>query len=341
MKFNLLLLLSMVTLSCSKVQTLNMQEHHFNREPKKIIWLQIAGFDYKQIPMIRYTRSDSVTPSSLEKFDCLGGLWSYNLYNMRPSAEDSFLTQLTGKSNIHSNCKDSKFTPFWKYLSPNIDVGIFETEGSKAQSFSSVLSCKEKNSAYNQVWLWKMDQPRKKVKSHKLFHYLDRGELKVPGVYYDRSCKELGCYSSFYSNILSLFERFSKEKEKYVFVVRDFSYAKALTKKDIPLAREILSDLEKVIDYFFDSMKYSQDTLLLVTSAATKRIELPPTGMKWKEFIRKGKGVLFHQNGMSSIAMAKGARSENFCGIYEESDLLRRLLFAPKEPQGLEVLFSK
>lgn len=341
MKYSFAIFSALFLLSCSKVQTLNMNDHNFNKEPRKIIWLQIAGFDYKQLPMIRYTRSQSVAPSSLEMFDCLGALWSYNLYKLRPNAEDSFLAQMTGKTNIHRSCHDAALDPFWKYLPANINVGIFETEGGERQSLSSLLSCKKKSSFYDQVWLWKMEPSKEKLKSSRYFHYLDRGELKLPGVYYDRSCKKMGCYSSFYSNILSLFERFSKDKERFVFVVRDFSYAKALASKNIPLSREILSDLEKVVDYFFDSLNYKQDSLLLVTSAATKRIDLPPSGMKWKDFIRKGKGVLFHQNGLSSVALAKGARSENFCGIYEESDILRRLLFTPKEPQGLEALFKQ
>jgi hypothetical protein len=329
----------LLTVGCAKVQTLNLKKHSYNVEPKKIVWLQIAGFDYRQIPLIRFSRSHSIVPSSLEKFDCIGGMWSYNLTKLRPSAEHSFISQITGRSNIKSTCFNAKYSPFWSFISSNIDVGIFETRGVGERSLSRILQCSSRNRAYDRVWLWRMASGKNREKQG-FFHYLDLGELRTPGIYYDRSCSSKACFSSFYSNILSLFERFSKDKEQYVFIVRDFSYAQALQQQNIPWAREILSDLEKTIDYFFESLSLQQDTLLLVSGAATKRIELPKQGREWNEFIRQGKGVLFHRDDLSSTVLAVGARSENFCGIYEESDLVRRIIFSPKQPQGIEKFFS-
>lgn len=334
-----LLLLSGFIFSCSTTPTLNIQKHTFSVEAKKIIWLQIAGFDYKQLPMVRYTRSNSTSPTSLEKFDCIGGMWNYNLYKIRPSAHESFLSQLTGKKNIKKSCLTARYTPFWKGMGPRVPVGIFETEMDDQKSFQSILSCKKRDEAYNSVWLWRMGSaPDEKQKE---FHYLDRGELKLPGIYYDRSCQKGGCFSSFYSNIISLFDRFSKGKERYLFVVRDFTYAQALKNRKIPLAREILSDLDKVTEFFIDSVGGRSDTLLIVTSAETQRIELPPSGKGWKNFMKDGRGVRFYQSGLSSVVMARGARAENFCGIYEESEVAKRMLFTPKEPQGFEALFKK
>ncbi len=310
-------------------------------EPKKIVWLQIAGLDYRQLPMIRYTRADSVKPSPIEQFDCLGGMWSYNLYQLRPVAVDSFFSQMTGEKNIKAGCAKTMYSPFWSYLAPNVRVGIFETPMQESNSFLSILKCSKKHKSYNNLWLWKMGVWKKSKVSKGSFHYLDRGSVKQPGVYYDRSCKKSGCYSSFYSNIISLYERFTKERENTVFIVRDFTYARALRQHNIPLAREILSDLEKVVDFFFDVMGSGSDTLFILSSAETQRIELPASGKSWKDFIEKGKGVLFHRTGLSSIVLAKGARAENFCGIFEESDLARRILFVPETPRGLEAFFKK
>ena len=319
-------------LSCTSSKYLNLKKHNFSRTPKKIIWIQIAGLSEEHIAMNRFNRSNSLKLSSLEKFTCLGKIWNYNLYDLRPSPGLGFLTQITGSKNLTKGCNSFKKDPVWSYLSDSVTpVGVFETGEFGENSLSFSRSCKDSSSSYkDNILIWKMAKsPNKK---NKKFHYIDKNVFPKDGVFYDRSCGDKGCYSSFYSNTLSLHKRFSQNKDRYFFMVRDFKYFNALSKNSISEAREILSDIERVIDYFSEYYKHDDNVLFLVSSSGARRFEFPEKGKSWSEFNKEDKNIIFKRNGLQSVVFASGSSAENFCGIYEESDLLQRILWkAPVE----------
>jgi hypothetical protein len=100
MKYFLILIL----IGCSSVKTINLKEHYFNNLPKNIVWFQVAGLSPEHLAMIRFEKSD--LGEVLENATCLGNMWTYNSYKLRPSPHESFLSQVTGKTNIKGICQD-------------------------------------------------------------------------------------------------------------------------------------------------------------------------------------------------------------------------------------------
>ena len=91
---------------CSGSKYLNLKKHTFSQVPKKIIWIQIAGLSEEHIAMNRFNRSNSLELSALEKFTCLGKIWNYNLFDLRPDPSVGFLSQITGSKNFSTGCQN-------------------------------------------------------------------------------------------------------------------------------------------------------------------------------------------------------------------------------------------
>ena len=80
------------------------------------------------------------------------------------------------------------------------------------------------------------------------------------------------------------------------------------------------------------------DILILVTSSAPLKLDFPSAGKNWSEFDKKGAGVVLRSSGLVSPIYATGARSENFCGLFEEAQVLERVMLSPKK-QGIQLPF--
>ena len=106
-----LLPLILLFASCAQVTSLNLTKHQFGVQPRKIIWVQIAGFSREHVALLKYDYRNSSNQTSFEKFLCYGSTWEYNLYDIRPSYKSSFNSQVTGKSNITNTCSDYEEQP--------------------------------------------------------------------------------------------------------------------------------------------------------------------------------------------------------------------------------------
>ena len=73
------------------------------------------------------------------------------------------------------------------------------------------------------------------------------------------------------------------------------------------------------------------DVLILITGAESLNIELPKEGKEWAEFERSGKYVLYKNSSLMSPVMASGPMAENFCGLFDESEMLKRVLHHPEQ----------
>ncbi|MBK26666.1 MAG: hypothetical protein CME70_21880 [Halobacteriovorax sp.] len=310
-------------LSCSRVQTLNLKSHYYSERPKNIIWLQIAGFQEEHLAMSRFSKPQGVKSSSFETMSCAGKIWNYNLYGLRPSAGSGFLSQMVGSKNIKNNCEDYKKSPLWSYLNPTgYKVGIFEIAAGD-DSLSASKECSGGEGFLGQSILWKMENAEGK----KLFHYLGNDKFEKGNIYYDKSCKSGACFATLFDNLKSIWRRFEKEQGQSIFIVRDFSYLKALKAKNITKAREILYELDKSLQFFHDEFKRSQETLFLVTSSESINFEMPKKGKEWLEFETKGKHIIFRNTSLMSPVFAKGSGAENFCGLYEEYEIIKRIFW--------------
>lgn len=318
---NLIVILLLFT-GCSRVQTLNLTPHTYGGKAKNIIWLQIAGLEEEHLAMIRFSSPQSAI-TSFEDVHCSGKSWSYNLYGLRPKASDGFLSQIVGSKNITGSCEDFSRKPMWNFLNRSSHkVGIFEVEAG-AGSLSTSKTCLGKESFLSNTTLWKMEKGGKE----ELFHYLGSQKFEKNKVYYDKSCLKGNCFATLYDNVKSIWSRFKKEQGQSVFIIRDFSFLNALRSKNIPKAREILVELEKTLKFLKEENQRSNETLFLVTAAESLHLELPKKGKEWFEFESKGKKVLFRNTSLLSPVLAKGPGSENFCGIFEEYEILKRVFW--------------
>jgi hypothetical protein len=332
MKWLVLLLLA----SCAQVTSLNLKKHEFGILPTKIIWFQIAGLEEEQVAMLRFQVSGD-RKTAFEEQTCIGKTWNYNLYNLRNSAEATFLAQLTGKKNIKNSCEDAELRPIWSYLVSNgYNTGILEVGASDTQSLTSMNQCGEKGAAFlNSLYTWLRKQP---PTGSETFHYREPVELKQNQFVYDRSCEKQGCLSSITDDFKSVYQSFRKVSSKHLLIVRDFSYLASLQAKDIARARTILSDLERSMAEALSYAKGSNDYLILLTSGDSRFIDFPDQGKQWQEFEKSGAHANVKRSKLTNMVLATGARAENFCGMYDDSQIFERILSGPKQ-LGLELKF--
>lgn len=317
----------LLLLSCSRNQPLGLKNHSFGQKGKHIVWIQVAGLSDEHLSMIKFFKDNANYKTSFENFSCTGKLWSYNLFELRPEASLGFVSQILGSSKITGKCNDIDRSPVWDYFKKDgYEVGIFEGKGTKDFTLAKYQKCDLGFSFTNGNYLWRQDKGAEG--SFSTFHYQEGTGLDSPGVYFDKSCMNGDCFIPLKTNVTNLWSKFTKSNSKTFIVIRDFSYLKALKKRDILKAREILKDIDSLIHFFQESKKQVQ---LLVTSSEVMGIELPRQGKDWREFEKRGKGVIYRQSKLLGNAWAGGPGAENFCGIYEESEILRRLIWMPEK----------
>lgn len=322
---------------CARVQTLNLESYNYAERPHHIIWFQIAGFSEEHIPLLRFNVPEVSYRTSIEKVNCFGKMWSYNLYDLRPLSSASFLSQANGSRNIKGQCSDYEARPVWDLIS---DIGysasIFESGANQEQTLTKALSCSPNNALdLKKLRYYKMDVNNGGDASaeKKWFHYQDSAstiqENLKPGIYYDKSCQKNLCYSSLSNNLKTLWGQVVKEQPHSFFLVRDFNYLKALKNKDITYAKETIQEIERIVSWV--KAQKRNDVLVLITGAESLNIEFPKDGKEWADFERSGKNLIFKNSSLMSPVFASGPMSENFCGIFDESEMLKRVMHRPEK----------
>lgn len=311
-----------------------MKPHSFSQKHDHIVWLQVPGLSAEHLAMLRFGSDSADQTTALEKSQCLGNSWHFNLFELRPSAENSFMSQVTGRKSIVGDCSDYKLPPIWQYLD-RIDYvsGIFEAEG--GSSYLKSLKCHGEQAFLQDVYFWKMGKRLEEVPPL-YFTHIDQEVFSTPGIYFDDACQTGVCFASAFSNVQSVYSRFIQGKGKTLFIYRDASIIKALRDKDGASLREALTSLDQLYQYFISMADENGKMLVLLTSASTIPIELPYQGKEWEQFDLKGKNLLFIKDTLLSPLFAYGAGAENFCGMMEESEIFKRILWTPDQSQ-LEV----
>ena len=335
--FKLLTLLFVI--SCAQVTSLNLKKHQFGQLPTKVVWIQVAGLNEEHIALLKYSYPSSDSKTAFEDFLCVGKAWEYNLFNIRPSYQSSFMTQMTGKKRIRGNCEDYKIKPIWAYMIENgYKAGIFEGEMGPADSVLQSKNCND-NDFLKNTTVWKMNKlsaSDKKSFSNDLFHLSEKKVFNVNKVYYDKSCSTGECYSTFARNLEAVYSSFAKNNDNHIFIVRNTNFQKFLLKSDMAKAKEELGQINQVIRYFQDLSVKKNDLLVLLTSAAPRGVEFPRSGKDWERFEQSKRAKIDRNTKLIATVMASGARAENFCGIFEQSEVMTRIFSGAKQ-QGLEL----
>lgn len=338
--FRLLVLFGLIIfVGCARVQTLNLEAHNFSERPRHIVWFQIAGFSEEHIPLLKFNRPEATYRTSLEQVDCLGKMWSFNLYELRPDSAKSFLTQLNGSKNIKGQCSDYEARPIWDRLSEiGYTSSLFESGADPEQGLEAALRCPQnKTLDLNKLRYFRMgpDAASQTAIGQKAFHYQDSvngiQQSLTPGLYYDKSCQKNICYSSLSNNFKALWGQVIKDQQPSFFLVREFNFLGALKKKDIAYAKETLQEVERIISWVKNQKR--DDLLILITGAESLNLEFPKEGKEWAEFEKSGKNMIFKNSSLMSPVLADGPMAENFCGLFDESEMLKRIIYRPERKQ--------
>jgi hypothetical protein len=219
--------------SCSRTPTINMKGHDFGKKANHQIWIQMAGLNDEHLALLRFNRDDAKILSSFEQASCVGRMWNYNIYDLRPDPFVGLFSQLFGSKNIEKACKDvTSRKAAWEYFqSAGYDVGVFETKGLGQRSITFYEKCRREGKFLDNLYIWR--QEKLKGASSRLFHYLEDKEFNTPGIYYDKSCQGDHCFVSPYSNVVTVWKKFVKNKTRSLFIVRDTSYYQFLKRKKI------------------------------------------------------------------------------------------------------------
>lgn len=314
-----------ILFSCARIETIGMKRHRFNSNPSKIVWIQVPGLDEEHLAMLRFNLSTNAV-TSFDKMNCVGKSWNYNFTELRPNSEFGLNAQVVGSKNIAGTCEDYKNRPIWNYLEEKGFVtGLLEGGKEKDLSVDKALACR--SDFLSKAITWSMS---KKKNPENLFHFQEKQDYKEGKIYYDKSCQNGACFSSLEKNFFNAWEYLKKRQNQVFLMVRDFSYEKALQEKDIKKARQVLLDIEKILSTLMMEAN-SRDYLIVVSSSSAMRLEFPDDGRDWFEYEKYGKKIVYKKNALMSPVFAYGALSENFCGLYEESTLLKRFLWTPDE----------
>ncbi len=332
---SLILLCILVFSGCAQVTSLNLKKHQFGLQPTRIVWFQIAGLDHEHLAMLRFSSPTANDKTALESSMCTGMAWSFNLFSLRPSAHESMLSQITGKKNIAGNCEDFAQKPIWNYLIPSgYRAGIIEVDAREEESLIQPKCQNASQDFTKETIMWSMRPQSPKGAED----YVPSVPQKFTSgkVYWDKTCRMNGCGSALRSSISSIYGQFERNVAKSIFIIRDFSYRHEIERKNFNAAREVLRDIDKSIESFYQLADARADLLVVVSGAAGIDLEFPLEGKEWQKFDMKGSDIYPRKGELSTPVFAKGARSENFCGFYEESQLFDRVLSGPKQ-QGLEL----
>ena len=321
----LLPFLLFVILGCSGIGSLNDKPHFFGVQPTKIIWLQIAGLTQEHLSMMRLALPRSDFKSSLEKSDCVGLSWNYNLYDLRPSVSGSLMSQVTGSKNIRSTCEDLNRQPIWAYLkTAGYKTGVLvDSAGETNITYNTYSRCDQYAPFLNDSYHWLMGEA---LHSKQFFHATEPKVYEEGIIYYDKTCQKGSCFSSQLSNVRALYDQFSLKERKHLFLLQDYSLISLMKRGEVGMLKERLLEINQVLDYFLNKTSNDRDTLLLVSSVSPRQMTLPSQGAEWEKLKRNKQGVMFGRSLLMNHVFALGARSENFCGVYDESQLMSRIL---------------
>lgn len=320
-----ILLVFLTLVSCARVQTLNMKPHSYSTAPDLIVWYYVAGLHADQIPLIKFNAQQTDFKTWFDDVDCNGKMFNYNLYQLRPDSNKSFLAQLLGSKNITNKCEDFDRTSFVGKMNKNYQFYMVESGIKNENSLDRFATCG--GEIQNEIASLRLFKMTSSPYDKDYFHYQDKSETSDkfinPGVYYDRACQSGTCYSSTFNNIKLVYNYISKGNQPAVLVIRDASYLNALVKKDLNLAREKLFEIDQTLKWLSSNNQFK--SLIVLSAGESINVEFPTEGKSWEEFVKSGKGFTFKNSTLSSPVFAKGALAENFCGNFEESEFLNRI----------------
>lgn len=322
----------LIICSCVQRPSIGLQDHVFGVTPGKVIWLQLSAFDSEDLAILDL-QAKSATVNSWQNMKCWGQAWEYNLSQLRPESNAIMLAQMTGNLNITGQCSDFKKPPFWNYYrnKENIPIIIAERNAQNSQSILNIKDCVENlnwfpantyyyqmsnNVAANETSIW----PTKK------FYFSDQQKLVPKTIYEDRSCQGFTCQSSLKQNFMTFYNQVLRYQKGFIYVLRDFKLEHLLKQNKASLVVDYMMEMNIFVDYIVHQAMDS-GTLLIITGIRPQALTFPEQGRPLQDWMNLNKNVLLKPQSLYSKIWATGAASENFCGLYNSQDIIKRLFW--------------
>ena len=308
--------------ACTNTNTVNLIPHNFDQRARHIIWPMISGLGEEHLGLLKMDPNSLREKSSFEQTLCFGKFWNYNLFELRPTPLLGFLSQVTGSKNIKNACDGMKQRPIWNlFHSIGHTAVILESGVHPSESFESSKSCGP-NDFLSKSALIRMHEGEGKE-----FHFQREMSFEAGDILYDKSCQKDICFADFAHNAKAIWANL-KTLPASIFIIRIEDYGKALAEKNTAAAQKILTKIDGLLRFFMDELEENK-AMALVTSSGVRNFEFPERGEKWWDFQNSGRNLLYRRRSLMSPAWAMGLGAENFCGLYEESDIFNRILWRP------------
>lgn len=324
MKYFLLSLMLLLT-SCTGSSTLGLRSHSFGSKAKHIVWLQVPGLSQEHLAFLKIDRALNTEPMAFERMSCIGSLWSYSLLELRPNYYNGFLSQVLGSKSVEGSCEDLDRPAVWNYFeNVGYNNAVYEVVSKNQKKFYELGQCESKQKPLSESVVWVQGKPGPKDLT---FHFQEDANQEEPGIYFDRSCNDKGCFSSLFDNIKSLWSNWIDKKPKTFLTIRETEFYENLTSRRFEKAKDRLLEIEKLLNYFLEESK-TKSIFILVTSSEAHDIEFPKSGPKWGNLKRN---ILYRHSKLNSPLWAYGPSAENFCGSFEESEVSKRIIWTPEK----------
>ena len=277
--------------SCASTKYLNRIPHKYGSSIRRVIWLQIAGIDREHIALTTFPDYQELKNSPWSKFQCTGQAWRFNLYKTTPSILSEMNSQLAGKKSMNGTCSDWKAPFVWKPLKDkSVETVFIESFNDLKDSFFS-LSCSKEY--------------------HKSLNLMQITPLKIRGQ--DSVCSKKFCSLELREKAFRLLKELHENHDDYLFIIRDTSYANFLKNRKKAMVKNFLKEISLFLDYALYLAGQSFGTLVLVSSVHPFMYDI-------------SKNTFSPRGQLISPLWAFGAKAENFCGSFESSDILERIL---------------
>ena len=336
-----LLSLFFVFVGCTTTGYINSRQQSLSVKPQNIVFVQIEGLGVTHLGALRFGVQSDQDIDLLSSFNCTGVVWPQNFYSMRPRAFDSMNAQILGSKSMNGSCKDFDLIPFWKRFNSNKKKVVILEVGSVSQNtLENQKSCSGE-SFLKDVFLFRTGT---KASSKQQYFSFNSLPPERAGVYYDKHCslKKKGkkCTSTLEDNINFIIRNFFPKGGNTFFLIRDFRYKKLIHDGKIAEAFNHLKTMLSILSSKTYLDQGPRDLLTLVLGSSSIEIEFPNTLRRWDRLLRKSKGKLFKYSGLQSLALSKGASSENFCGSFFDSEVVEKIFFHHDRARSITEAFE-
>ncbi len=316
-----------ISLSCQRIQTLNLEPHDYSKLPSHIILFQVPGLNIDQVGILKLISKDADSLTAFEKFSCIGQIWNFNLYEVQPHFKKSMITQINGNPNIKGQCEDYSSLPVWRYLSPlGYKTAVLEEVDHLEESILHAKSCDSKGNFLSENDLVLTMSPQKFFPGEE-FHRAQR-KFSDRGVFFDKACLSGSCTSSLELNVKDFYTDWFSKNQKSFLLLRSNQLMKAILSKDLSKVKESLGNINRIATYF-QSFQSKSQVLFVLAGSQSIPIEMPKNSKEWEEYEKSEKNIFFKSASLMSPVFSYGNMSENFCGLFKESEFIKRLLYKP------------